>query len=133
MESSFPGATRSRHGRASTASLKIFVSEVPPKPSSYLPNIYDLDTTAEALPPAPHSMPGGGGGGPPIGGGPGGSPFLHNIRPLFATRWSSQLDSTYPYKGTCWCRRAPAIACILCGACASCLLLFYHWDVLCDV
>ncbi|XP_063598702.1 protocadherin-like wing polarity protein stan [Penaeus indicus] len=72
--------------------------EVPPKPSSYLPNIYDLDTTAEALPPAPHSMPGGGGGGPPLGGGPGGSPFLHNIRPLFATRWSSQLDSTYPYK-----------------------------------
>ncbi|KAG0726157.1 hypothetical protein GWK47_037153 [Chionoecetes opilio] len=65
-------------------------TEVPPKPSSYLPNIYDLDTTAEALPPPP----------PPgmVGGreGVSGSPLLHNIRPLYATHWSSQLPPAYP-------------------------------------
>lgn len=63
---------------------------MPPKPSSYLPNIYDLDTTAEALPPPP----------PPgmVGGREGmtGSPLLHNIRPLYATHWSSQLPPAYP-------------------------------------
>ncbi|XP_069162090.1 protocadherin-like wing polarity protein stan isoform X3 [Procambarus clarkii] len=65
--------------------------EVPPKPSSYLPNIYDLDTTAEALPPPPPGMIGGSG---PTGAA--GSPLLHNIRPLYATHWSSQLPPAYP-------------------------------------
>ncbi|KAK4300812.1 hypothetical protein Pmani_027014 [Petrolisthes manimaculis] len=65
---------------------------VPPKPSSYLPNIYDLDTTAEALPPPPpHSSIGG-----PGREGLSGSPLLHNIRPLYATHWSSQLPPAYP-------------------------------------
>ncbi|KAG7177210.1 Cadherin EGF LAG seven-pass G-type receptor 3-like [Homarus americanus] len=63
-------------------------SKVPPKPSSYMPNIYDLDTTAEALPPPPPGMIGGPG--------PTGSPLLHNIRPLFATRWSNQLPPANP-------------------------------------
>ncbi|XP_064085068.1 protocadherin-like wing polarity protein stan isoform X1 [Macrobrachium nipponense] len=64
--------------------------EVPPKPSSYLPNIYDLDTTAEALPPPPPGMLGSG----PVGAT--GSPLLHNIRPIYATHWSSQLPPAYP-------------------------------------
>ncbi|XP_076066701.1 protocadherin-like wing polarity protein stan isoform X3 [Oratosquilla oratoria] len=66
----------------------------PPTTTTYLPNIYDLDTTAEALPPAPP---------PPnmmVGAGEasaGGSPVLHhNIRPLYAQHWSSQLPPAYP-------------------------------------
>lgn len=77
-------------------SLTVLFTEVPPKPSSYLPNIYDLDTTAEALPPPPPGMINGSG---PAGAA--GSPLLHNIRPLYATHWSSQLPPAYPgiYKG----------------------------------
>ena len=80
---------------------------VPPKPSSsYLPNIYDLD----------HQAAGDGDGGlgsigpklmppdlPPTtcAAGPdvtvGGSPSLrHNIRPLYAQHWSSQLPPAFP-------------------------------------
>ncbi|CAL4108899.1 unnamed protein product [Meganyctiphanes norvegica] len=95
--------TTTQNGTLRVTDRRMNPPPVPPKPASaYLPNIYDLDTTAEALPPAdippPMQIPptfgrrGSGQAQPAVVG----SPLLHNIRPMYATHWSSQLPPAYP-------------------------------------